>query len=109
MSVIPPSPTLGYPSLTRAVEALWDQGLTYKQIARRVDRSEATIASLLSAIRRRRGKVTYRFGRGDDNPFRAAALRRGVTQEQVVRNLLDTIAAEPALIDNILDDDGGEP
>jgi hypothetical protein len=105
----PSKPTLGYPSRTKAVEALWDQGFDYRQIAERTGISDGAAAALLTAVRKRRGKVVYFFAKDDRNPFRAAALRRGVTQEQVVQNLLDTIAAEPDLIDNILDDDGGEP
>jgi hypothetical protein len=36
--------------------------------------------------------------------FEAAAIKRGLTQEQMIRLMLLTIAQEPTLIDNILDD-----
>jgi hypothetical protein len=36
--------------------------------------------------------------------FEAAAFKRGLTGEAVIRNLLLEVAADPNLLDNILDD-----
>jgi hypothetical protein len=40
----------------------------------------------------------------DVTPLDAAALKRGVTPQELIDKLFDVIAADPVLIDNILDD-----
>jgi hypothetical protein len=48
--------------------------------------------------------ATFQLPPAATNHFEAAAIKRGLTRDAMIRNLLLEVAADPNLLDNILDD-----
>lgn len=100
-----PKQTAGYPSRTAAVIALRADGLTPKEIAARCGISERAVAALEATARRRVGKPV-RFPVDVLVALKPHAVARGLTTEELIRDLVSTVARE-AMVDAVLDDDSG--
>ncbi|MCW3837843.1 hypothetical protein ACFQ1E_17500 [Sphingomonas canadensis] len=110
-----PIPCLGYPSRTAAVLALRGQGLSSRQIARRIGIEVKTVTALEGAHNNHR-KGFERQGRPAGSilvdpaivrAFRPHAARRGMSAGALIDRML-TIALEDGLIDALLDDNAAE-
>jgi len=109
-------PCLGYPSRTSAVLALRGQGLSTREIARRIGIAEKTVSALEGSASRTDRGAGQGLGRSTlkqhtvciDNDvlqtLRPHAERRDVSVNQLVRDLL-RILADDSLVDALLDDD----
>lgn len=97
-------PTLGYPTRTAAVMALYEQGLRTSQVAERIGISDATVAALAHSARRASKAHRLSIPAGLYSRLQAAAHARGVRAEDLAHRLLSCALADD-LVDAILDDD----
>lgn len=112
-----PVPTLGYRSKSQAAAAMRDRGLTYGEIARKVDVSPEVARKLIRSGRRANGaprrptsgaaEVPVMLGASTVEALTRAAEARGSSVALLAAKLL-THAARDNLITAILDD-GGKP
>ena len=107
---------LGYPTRTDAVIALRDEGLSTRDIARRVGIEPKTVTALEASRARKgcsptpRARSEYRNVVPVDpetlSTLRPHAARRGISVNLLIQQLL-MILADDDLVDALLDDDGG--
>lgn|GEM_PF-4340385 len=110
---------LGYSSHRSCVEALRSAGLGTDDIVAHTGLDLGNVRTILSQIQRQE-QIRYRARLPaapdrravwvDGDSLRAltpAAERRRMSEAELVRFLLDTIAEEPALVDAVLDDGVG--
>ena len=110
-----PKPCLGYPSRTRAVLALQNEGVSDAEIARRIGVRTATVAALAhsGARSRRPRRPAEQHGRTVLFPadvldrLRPHAVEREITPNELARRIVETVLDE-GLVAAVLDD-GGEP
>ncbi|WP_375263230.1 hypothetical protein [Palleronia sp.] len=108
-----PKPTCGYPSRTAAVVAFRQTGIPTKDIAARVGVSEGTVAALEASARRQRPKrpaeangKTVLFPNDILDRLRPHAERRGTTQNELARRIVETVIDEN-MVNAVLDDEAG--
>lgn len=109
-----PKATLGYESRTAAIAALRARGLSTAVIADRVGIEPKTVTALeASAARAKRpghsSLSVPSMGRSVLVPFqdyaalRPAAARRAITVDQLIRDIIETVARDN-MVDAVLDD-----
>lgn len=98
-------PILGYPSVTAACVALHAQGLSEREIAKRVGRPQATVAALLISAKRTQDGLVLRkkLPRAVVEALKPHAVKRNVGLSTLAVMLLEAIA-EGDLVDAVLDD-----
>lgn len=111
-----PLPCLGYPTRTAAVIALRGEGLSTREIARRIGVEPKTVTALEASRARYRGDHTPRARHEYRNvvpvdpdtlaALRPHAARRRISVDLLIQQLL-MILADEGLVDALLDDDGG--
>lgn len=85
----------------------WDAAqISHDPIVHASEGSVYRKAGLLGLSFREARYQSKRLPRSSMAPFEAAAEKRAMLPDVLIRQLLLVIAREPALIDNILDDDG---
>ena len=100
-------PCLGYPSRTAAVHGLRAQGYKDSEIARRIGISQQTVAAL--AAYRKRQRKRSEVERTVVVPIvvldrlASAANIRGISVNELVRRIVETVADE-GIVDAVLDD-----
>lgn len=87
-------PTLGYPSLTAACEALQAEGLSVDEIAARVERKRIDVWALLGAARHRSTERGVTLSWKQLRALDAEASTRGVTANELAAQLIATIVAD---------------
>ncbi len=105
-------PTLGFPSRTAAVLSLFESGLRFPQIARKIGIPEKSVQGLYYCGLRhdRRGRPGERMARTIVVPndilgaLNEPAARRGISVNELARRILDTVAFEK-MVDAVLDDE----
>lgn len=118
-------PVMGYPSQGAAVEALWNEGKTTLEIVALVNNSEANVCAALSArgitARQRRERdgtgttkresvrsnvmTQYSVSGAQLQALLPHAAKRGIGVRDLIERIIDILADDQALIDNVLDDD----
>ena len=98
------SPHSATKSVTAAIEALYNQDCSIAVISERVDRPSSVVTAMLARIRRRQHNLQHRLGSRGFKVFRRAALKRGISTNELHERLINTLVDDPALIDNVLDD-----
>lgn len=100
---------LGYPSLTAAVLAMYEEGMKPGQIAKRLDRQSSQVSSLISNARGR-PRMNFRPDRDMINiplsgseRLRPYADAREVSISRLAAQVLDVVLRDE-LVDAILDD-----
>jgi len=110
-------PTAGHPTRWQAVAALYfEDGLRAPEIAKRLGLLESTVSSHIDYARKKRGLPPLRKRRPSETAARTvavprdvlaalgpAAARRGITINELARQLLEAIADDD-IVDAVLDD-----
>lgn len=105
-------PTLGYPSQTDAIFALWENGMSRKEIGEKLNLSQDRVGHAIcmgrSAWKRRilerDDEFAIRILNGDiTRYFETEAKKRNVMPAELARRLLETVARDK-LVNAILDD-----
>jgi transcriptional regulator with XRE-family HTH domain len=106
-----PKPALGYPSRTAAVHALREQGLSTKEIARRLQIKLSTVSALECGSGRacRLPRQSHERGRTIAVPIDVLnalsphAAKRGIHVNSLARLIISTVV-DDRMIDAVLDD-----
>lgn len=105
-------PTLGYPSRTEAVLALREQGISTKEIAKRIGIATSTVVALehsAGCSPKRAERPSEKLGRTIVVPIdvldtlKPHATKRGISVNALVRRIVETVSDDD-LVDGVLDD-----
>lgn len=108
-----PIPCEGFRSMTAAVHAMCDRGMTDREIARRIGRPMKDVASMRCNPRATRdggdlpGRIRIDIDRATVAALRPEAWARQVSVNDLIRRVLDVVAAD-GLVGAILDDGAGD-
>lgn len=104
-------PTAGYPSKTAAIVGLFDDGKLPAEIAEIVEQGESQVVSTLKSKRRvvsaahaGSGGISVGLSPTIVGGLIAPANVRGISVRELVLKLLEIIADDRSLVENILDD-----